>query len=189
MRAPLLLVLTLLLAGCLVRHPLGIPDEEWKRLPPEQQMAARERQAELDRQAAERRARAEEQRRRELEERRANARYGDIVQCVVEEGVAKIGSSLREMEPIAFSLLRGEGETLAIRSIHGSKSGKLWAKFQDDGMTVKLCPLGSWYPHCTRLIGTAGDFHRGIERRLIVDSMLDVRVRCGFASVGLRPFW
>lgn len=189
MRAPLLLVLTLLLAGCLVRHPLGIPDEEWKRLPPEQQMAARERQAELDRQAAERRARAEEERRRELEARRANARYGDVVQCVVEEGVAKIGSSLREVEPVAFSVLRGEGETLAIRSKHGGRRGSLWATFLEDGMSVKLCPLGSWYSHCARLIGTAGDFRRGIERRLIVDSMLDLRVRCGFAPVGFRSFW
>lgn len=183
----LLLPLVALLAGCVAGNPLGIPKEEWARLSPQQQYSARSKQAELDRQAkAEReraaaraeetRVRAEENRRRELAERRANARYGDIVQCVIEKGIARIGSGLRAVEPAGFSLLRGEEDAVAVASKDG-RSGSLRAKYSKNGMIVRLCNDR----HCTQFIATAREFHRGIERRLIIDSMLDVRLRCGFA--------
>lgn len=64
----LALLIMSLLVGCIARYPLGMTEEQWLTLTPEQQHEARMKQAEID--EARRKAREAEQARKAEEERR-----------------------------------------------------------------------------------------------------------------------
>ncbi|WP_428622838.1 hypothetical protein, partial [Sedimenticola sp.] len=81
----------LLLSGCTISNPLRIPDEQWSQMTQEQKLKAYEQQAELDKarieaKALERQAQIDADARKQeaLMQMRQNARYGDLVQCVLE---------------------------------------------------------------------------------------------------------
>jgi len=100
-RSALLISLMVVLTACATYYPLGMSEAEWKRLTPEQQMSARMKQADLNQANAERRAEQaaarrqkfaalEAAERRRIEELYRSARYGDVLECVVEGGVADV---------------------------------------------------------------------------------------------------
>lgn len=130
----IVLLSVLILAGCISFHPLGMSDSEWNALTPEQKIAAREKQlqlnaqkkqAEADRQAAEKNALA-----RQYEK----AVYGDIISVAITNGTMEIHGKRREYEPIAFDLIRGESKQVDI-----IRKGK---KYQKDTAVVRLSKDG-----------------------------------------------
>ncbi|MGL6355733.1 hypothetical protein ACSZMT_18810 [Aeromonas veronii] len=80
----------LLLTAC-ASYPLGMSEAQWLALSPEQQYDAQLKQAELDRQREARRLAEQQAREQALKEQQAqlelareNAKYGERVQCVLQ---------------------------------------------------------------------------------------------------------
>jgi predicted small lipoprotein YifL len=197
---PLLLIAMLLLALCLTacgpRHPLGIPDDQWEAMTMDQQLQARQQQADLDRAHAERRA--EEARARtaeaeakiaERERRRQEARYGDRVQCVLANGEARLGRSWDRIQPLAFDLVRGFEEEVQIEVASDRMRGfsaEAYAYF--DGQTVYVCrmPFKDTYRQddCARLTATSRELERGVERYVQGRDFLKGMMRCDLPPRG-----
>ncbi|ELL1563293.1 TPA: hypothetical protein PX804_001238 [Vibrio cholerae] len=83
-------VYALLLSAC-ASYPLGMSEAQWLALTPEQQYDAQLKQAELDRQREARRLAEQQAREQALKEQQAqlelvreNAKYGERVQCVLQ---------------------------------------------------------------------------------------------------------
>jgi len=205
LRPPVLAAFLLLLGAC-ADYPLGLDAAEWERLPPAQQLEARQAQAERDAAAAARRAAAEAEARRLAEQRaeaerrrvaalRAEARYGDIIQCVIEDAVADFRPGWRTIRPLGVSLVRGETAELTLVAAsrdHGRRL-PLWATFSADGMTVVLCRhaparrgLGGGND-CHAMAGTAADYQTGLRRPVDMPEILRGAMRCAYAPAPDMP--
>lgn len=176
------MVMSLLLAGCMTHYPLGMSEAEWNRLTPEQQLDARERQQRLSADAAQRRAEAQrlqqEQARQEaeaLEQRRLAAAHGDRLQCVLDDAELRLGSDWRPADPVVLDLLRGERQDFRL-NLQGSTHRNLGAEAYFDGLRVRLCRPGE--RDCAVIVGTSGDFQRGISRPVQVRDTLQGQLRC-----------
>ena len=184
------LLAVLWLSGCAPRHPLGIPDEQWQTMSLEQQLQARERQAELDRARAEQRAKEAQAREAEaarqlaeLEQQRRDARYGERVQCVLSSAEARLNRQWRPVEPLALDLVRGFELPFELQQSDGrpiSHRGRGYALF--DGQIVTLCPQSGQHASrpvaCLRLLGTLRDYHSGLDQTLAAPDFLRGRLRC-----------
>lgn len=196
------LAVLLPLAAC-TSYPLGMSEAEWLALSPAQQLEARQTQAELDAQDARRRAaeRAEAERRAQAEEQerqrtwtalRHNARYGDIVQCVV-SGTADFRPGWRPIDRAGVSLVRGEVGQITLSEHAGRRSKPLWAAFSQDGMTVTLCrydPLERGYHQgkdCTRAVGTALDYQTGLTQPIDLPEILRGSLHCTYQPAPGMP--
>jgi len=175
-----IVILSALLAACTASYPLNLSQEEWSRLSPEQQLEARTRQAEID--AVSRRARevqhAEEEARRKAEEhayqerikqRYRQAEYGDIVQCILEQGVMDFKPGWHDIEPVGFMLVRGEQRQINAHASGTSKQISLWVKFDEDAMTISVCrnpPRQDTYKtkECRSIAATTRQFRKGIKK-------------------------
>lgn len=124
MKTPMLVVVTCAcLAGCAMRHPMGLSTEQWNALPPEKQAELQTKQYAID---AERQQQQEAQR---LEQQRylheqalakaeatrqayARAQYGDVVNVVVQGGSLQYNRRLYPYEPVSFDLIKGETKSV-----------------------------------------------------------------------------
>lgn len=184
------------LCGCGPRHPLGIPDEQWQAMSPEQQFQARQQQADLDRAKAEQRAEeakarvAEaEAKKAELERRRQDARYGERVQCVFSNGEVKLRREWDRIHPVALDLVRGYEEEFRMEVASDRMRGfttEGYALF--DGQTVYLCrmPYEDVYRQddCVRVTATMREFQRGVEQYVSAADFLRGRIRCDLPPEG-----
>ena len=191
MTRPIMLAAAALILAACSTHPLGMSKEEWVLLTPEQQMAARMKQADLNRAHAERRteqAAARRQRfaalevaeRRRIEELYRSTRYGDVLECVVEGGVADFRRGWRSYTPVPFTLARGEIKSVKFSG--GDRRGKFWAKYSADGLSMKLCygkPKGRGGRFCASINGQSQDFSSGINREVSIKKVFrNARVVC-----------
>ncbi len=181
--------LALLVASC-QSNPLGMSDEEWARLTPEQQMQARMKQADVnqanaDRRAAERRRRAllvAEERRR-VERIYTSARYGDILECVVEGGIADFRPGWRGYDPAPFTLVRGETKFVPLRE-SGKGRRKFWTRLSADGLEVSVCARSgkrSRSRYCATISARSDDFSYGVSRPITINDVFqNATLVCAF---------
>ena len=190
------LVLSLMLAGFLVGcagNPLGIDDATWDQMSVEQRIAAQEQQATLDRERAE--MRAAEARAREAEaareaellaKRRAEAGYGERVQCIIDQGELRSGSSWREIDPTGFDLVVGMPMTFDITARRdGRIRNQQTAVAEFDGLAVTMCRserdrVGGDY--CAQVFGTQAEFRRGLRESFAAPRFLKGRLRCSLVE-------
>ena len=183
-----LLCLLCLLCACST-HPLGMDDEEWQQLSPEQRLQAREKQSELDRLAEQRRvaeaaARRDEAQRQmvELDVRRREARYGERLQCVLQPAQAWFNREWRPVEPLALDLVVGHEQMLTLRETERRTlhySSRVHARF--DGQQLTLCQHAHDQRNpgiCVRELGTMVDYQRGVRRTVLADQFLRGQLRC-----------
>lgn len=186
------LFLMLSLSGCAAltdwlpkSYPLDMSEQEWLGLSPEQQLQARERQKQLEIEARAQREQArlleqelEMRRAAELAERRAEAGYGERVQCLLEPAQGYLGGKWRDLQPAALDLLIGEQVTLSL-SEGGSGYRTLDLQAEFDGQTVLLCRSGR--RACDRLVSTSRGFDRGVSREMHIERNLRATMRCELA--------
>ena len=121
----LLLVSLVLFEGCATRFPLGLKEEQWQALSPQQQAEYTARQYQIDEEQRKRQEEYERQKEREvaeavrLEKERIlqlyrNARYGDIIQVNISGGSIAFIGKRESYEPLSFDLVRGERKRIPI---------------------------------------------------------------------------
>ncbi|HKJ76121.1 MAG TPA: hypothetical protein VKA64_02870, partial [Gammaproteobacteria bacterium] len=172
---------------------------EWTAMTPEQRTRAYEKQAELDRAAQARRAQeaearreAERRRREAIEERRRNAGYGDILQCVLKKARVRFWDDWERIEPVAFSVVRGQVMPVALREEGDGvrRSGKAWVGFDRNGQVLAVC-RNKFEPDelrgCARVVGTFEMFRQGVQERIEARDFLKGTLRCDFAPTEDMP--
>ncbi|EXJ09062.1 MULTISPECIES: hypothetical protein [Nitrincola] len=184
-QALFVLICIFLLSAC-ASFPLGMNEAEWQSLTSEQQLKARQQQAELDK-AAEIRRSAEAAARKaevakheaEIEGKRSNAAYGERLQCILQPAEAWLNRKWRVVQPQALDLVLGEELPFAIsetkhRTIHyGSEA---YAHFK--GQELALCRFSEGRGPCARILGNFSDYHRGIRQDFHVEQFLRGHLRC-----------
>lgn len=195
--------LALWLAACAGGPPLGLTEAEWNALDPAQKLAARDRQATLDaeaaaRRAAERRAAeeraaaAEAARQRRLDALRREARYGDVVQCVIPSGTADFRPGWREIDPVGVALVRSETRSVTLTAHDSGRTMPLWLSFSEDGLMVSICRHAPREQErrradCQTFAGTAADYRAGLTGRIDLPEILKGRLRCAYAPAPGMP--
>ncbi|QOG12951.1 hypothetical protein [Arcobacter sp. FWKO B] len=180
-------LIALVFIGC-SSNPLNIPDEIWNNMSEEKKIEAYQQQAqlnlqrELNRQKELELKEKEEQRQYELlEYKRANALYGDRLQCVVYDASANLSKSLRAIEPFAIDLLKNEivefkiqQDTSSSRRYHSYG----YAKFE--GQIIKLCQDKNLSSRCVSIVGTYMDFAKGLQTNINNHDFIVGKIRCEF---------
>ncbi|SEP18820.1 hypothetical protein [Aquisalimonas asiatica] len=172
-----------LLAGCATTsHPLGMTEDEWARLSPEQQLDARQHQAELDQEERARRAEAArlaaEQERLEQDRREARLRDagpGEVVHCVLQDAEGYLGGDWRTAEPVGFAVLRGDTKVIDIPEIDRS-TRRVQAEARYNGAQVELCRPNR--NTCTTLAATPNQLQRGVERHIDLERVARGTLYC-----------
>ena len=140
-----MLGLVLAVAAC-ARYPLGMSEAEWPSLSPQQRLEARAQQAEIDRAreaelAAERARReaAKEAERQRIATVYRKARYGDIVECVLDGGIIDFHPGWKAYQPTAFTLVADETPEVKVTTGVPHETQEVWASLSDTGTAISLC--------------------------------------------------
>lgn len=178
-----LLVLPVLLSGCSL-YPLGIPEDQWLLMTPEQQQEARMEQARQDEAARVRREQRwqlqqaqQHLQQAEREQRVRQAREGDVLQCVLEEVSIKLGKNKwRHANPAAIELLLGEQRELMLERT-GRRHQRQRVQLRFAPLSVELCDeQGS---DCRVLAATGREWQRG-KSHAIQSDRLRARLTCQY---------
>lgn len=185
------LLLSLFLSGCAF-HPLGINDEQWQNMSHTEKMQAYQEQSRLDeirRKERAEAARKEEEariaRQKALEERIRNARFGDIVQCVLEPASSYRKRQWQDAQPVVFELFKGQSEPFRLQTLDGRDGAKFKASFNENGLAVTLCDHYS-DRRCATLPATYREFKSGVRRSLKVKDTLKGILRCDYKPLSRR---
>lgn len=180
--------MALLLAACQT-YPLGMSKAEWLRLTPEQQHEARMKQGEINKNRSQRRAHAAAARRAqaEAENRRIQAmyesdRWGDVVECVVEGGMADFHPGWRRYKPTAFTLARGESKRITLRE-NGRKTGRFFASYSGNGTDLRICYRDPRHGgrQCANVPVSRRGFSHGYARRITVRNVFrNAQLYCAY---------
>ncbi len=197
----LLLIASLaVMSGC-AQYPMGLNQDQWQSLSPEQQADYTARQQAIDAERAKQAAiRREEQARLAAERERAeqerleaayrHARYGDIIVVTVEGGEIAFGGKRHPYEPIAFELVRGERKEV--------RFSRLGRHHQTTGIVMRLSEDGNTFyfdePARKRIVITNNGWDRGrtygdfpvIENRDGRSEAMGISIRIAYKPVGPR---
>lgn len=195
MRLITLITLALLLTAC-SSYPLGMSKKSWEALTPEQQLDAAKKQAEIDEEKA---ARLAEQRRlqaeaeakylAEMAEKRANAKPGDIVQCVLQPIEVYRGKKWVSAKPVSFDLVVGEVASARLSEKDGYYSTELFATFNQQ----RFIACEHKYDldtgrNCLEVAGTLRQFDQGIQRKFNLHERMRGVVYCDNGTLDNRKY-
>ncbi len=192
-RVSLLLVSISFITAC-ANYPLGMTEDEWNQLSPQQQLDARERQARLDQaeqaqraKAARHRAELERAEQQRYQEMMANARPGDIVQCVLQDGEGYYGGSWRAAESVGFSLLRDYTQTVSIAE-QGRPTRSVATEMTYNGANIRVCRPNN--RDCVNLAATQNQLRSGVSKSIQVNRAIRGTLYCDMPNhdrVRYRP--
>jgi hypothetical protein len=191
MRTFLPLVLAIAISGC-TTYPLGLDEESWHELSPQQKLEASQKQADLDQardlrlaREAEARAEAAREAANRLMLLRQQARYGERVQCVLEPISHHRSGDWRKLEPAALDLVLGvQVEVEFYEPGRASQVREAVAWF--DGQRVQICP-GEYAARyrseaCIIAVGHYRDYQRGMRRQIDSKGFLQGQLDCSFVG-------
>lgn len=182
------LLAVFVLAGCTI-YPLGIPEDQWQRMTPEQQHEARMEQARQDEAARERYElrqqqllEAQQRERDEREQRLRRAIPGDVVQCRLDRMQIKLGKKKwRAANPLAVELLQGETLDLTFERTDKTYQSRR-ATISFDRLSISLCNVHR--SDCAQLVATGRELQRGREMT-VNTNLLQGRLKCQYPP----QFW
>ena len=159
------LSLIVLVYGCATRYPLGLKEEQWQALSPQQQAEYTTKQYQID---EERRKRQEEYwRLKEREEAEAirlekerilqlyrNARYGDIIQVNISDGSIAFIGERKGYEPLSFDLVRGERKRISFyhHGKHITHSTDIWVAYDNNAFYFDVGDDREYEHHTDKIV-------------------------------------
>jgi len=159
------LILIILVYGCATRFPLGLKEEQWQALSPQQQAEYTTKQYQID---EERRKTQEEYRRqKEREEAEAirlekerilqlyrNARYGDIIQVNISDGSIAFNGERKGYEPLSFDLVRGERKRITFyhHGKHITHSTDIWVAYDNNAFYFDVGDDREYEHHTNKIV-------------------------------------
>jgi len=161
----ILLLVFSLFEGCAKRFPLGLKEEQWQALSPQQQAEYTTKQYQID---EERRKRQEEYwRQKEREEAEAirlekerilqlyrNARYGDIIQVNISDGSIAFIGERKGYEPLSFDLVRGERKRISFyhHGKHITHSTDIWVAYDNNAFYFDVGDDREYEHHTDKIV-------------------------------------
>lgn len=177
----ILMVVIALMVGC-ANNPLGISDDEWVLLSPEQQFEAHKLQDERDEVARVRRAQQQAEEaaaQAELINLRRNAPMGDVVQCSITQAKGYFAKGeWFGVQPVSVEMHRSESDRKVSLVREDKPNSNIDVQLGFDGLNVKVCR--SYDRDCNVLAGTEAQFARGITRRINIDRTVEGVLFCSF---------
>lgn len=160
----------LVLSGCTL-YPLGIPEDQWLRMTPEQQHEARMEQARQDEAARvryearlQRQHEQEQKERSEREQRLRQAVPGDVLQCTLDGIQINLRKNKwRAANPVAVELLQGESMDIVLERSDKSYQQRA-ARIRFERLSVQWCDGGG--RDCAVLAATGRELQRGKQLKL-----------------------
>ncbi|AIT09644.1 hypothetical protein LO80_06485 [Candidatus Francisella endociliophora] len=149
-------------------HPLGIADETWQKMTPEQQAEAYKKQADIDAKERAQKLAYQQQQEQEIANIKANPKYGEYVQCVVNNG--KYQSFINEWDDIqSFSFDAIKDKTTSTTLTYYRNNDKFFKDTQNlyisfTGTQIKICKAeNSFDNNCSIINATAPQYQRGVN--------------------------
>ena len=155
------MILNVLVYGCATRYPLGLKEEQWQALSPQQQAEYTTKQYQID---EERKKRQEEYgRQKEREEAEAirlekerilqlyrNARYGDIIPVNISDGSIAFIGERKGCEPLSLDLVSGERKMIPFyhHGKHMTHSTNIWLAYDNNAFCFDV-GFDQKYEHST----------------------------------------
>lgn len=175
--------------GC-VTHPLGIADETWNKMTPEQQANAYKQQSQIDAKAKATKLAAEQQEKKEIAKIKANPKYGQYIQCTVDDAkYHDFIDGVNVVQPFSFDAITDKTENVKVSYYrNGNKffdeHKNLYVFF--DGQQIKLCESNnSLNDKCSLLNATSTQYQKGIKLKFSGD-ILSGYARCDMVYHGRR---
>lgn len=177
----LLILCSLLIASCST-HPLGISDETWKNMTPEQQAQAYQKQADITAKQQAQELAYQQQQQQEIANIKANPAYGQYIQCVIRKG--KYQAFINDWNDIqAFSFNAIQGKTTTANLTYYQNNNKFFNENQElyislEGTQIKICKDQNAFSNdCSVITATMPQYRRG-ARVKITSGIIEGTARC-----------
>lgn len=186
LRLGALFIAALFLTGCLASHPLGISSDVWETMTEEQRVEAYEKQSVIDEQRRQERLAREERERQEalrMEKKRAEAGFGELVQCTLTGGQLHRRGDWRPAQSSGIEVLRGETRTWTLHE-QDRPSSRRSVNIHFDGVNVQVCNTSG--SNCDNLAASQRQMQRGATQRISVDRHIRGPLTCTLAGKTTR---
>lgn len=177
----LLIVSSLLIASCST-HPLGISDETWQAMTPEQQAQAYQKQADINAKQQAQELAYKQQQEQEIANIKANPKYGQYIQCVISKG--KYQAFINNWDDIqAFSFDAIKGKTTTASLTYYQNNNKFFNENQQlyisfTGTQIKICKdQNAFSDDCSVITATMPQYAKGTKIK-IDSGILKGTARC-----------
>jgi hypothetical protein len=184
------LVLAISVAGCVTdqvsRRPLGIQEQDWTSMTPEQRLQAHFKQVEVNQ--AERKQKKQET--APAESRKADVRpggsfgvaYGDRIQCIGAPLSFSHENKWRKAEDVIVDVSVGTPAEVGLIEAKpvGKEALRRQVFTQFDGKMFWMCPTAGAPSKsaCVQLLGTFEDYRRGVSQTIEKPRFVRGRLRC-----------
>lgn len=162
-----LTILSLLIAGCSI-HPLGISDETWQVMTPEQQANAYQKQADIDARLQAQKLAYKQQQAQEIANIKAHPQYGQYIQCVIKDGkYQSFINSWDDIQTFSFDAIKDKTTTANLTYYQNNnkffnQSQELYISFT--GTQIKICKdQNSFSNDCSVITATIPQYQKGIN--------------------------
>lgn len=152
-----------LISSCAM-HPLGISDETWQKMTPEQQANAYEKQANIDAKERAQQLAHKQKQEQEIAAIKANPRYGEYIQCVLNNAKYKEFGSWLSMESLNIDAIKDKTtETTATYYRNNDHFFKTTKKLYVSmtGTRIKVCDGKDSFSNCSIINSTMPQYQKG----------------------------
>ncbi|ABK88978.1 hypothetical protein IBE20_04365 [Francisella tularensis subsp. novicida] len=164
----ILMIASLLVSSCTI-HPLGIPDETWQKMTPQQQADAYQKQADIDAKQRAQELAYKQQQEQQIADIKANPRYGEYIQCVIDNGKyqAFINDWNNDIQAFSFDAIKDKTTTATLTYYRNNdkffkNSQKLYISFT--GTQIKVCKAeNSFSDDCSVITATLPQYQKGVK--------------------------
>lgn len=190
----LCLLVALLAVGACTSNPLGIDDEEWSQLSPQQKALAESKQAELLETRVDNPSgllivpepvgRAmDEGRQLRVDERRRRDRFGDTLVCRMDDVAATFAGRWSVAHPAEVAVIRGEFLPISLFETESEERAVIWMDYSDSGNTLRLCSGVSErgdFRGCATMVASFRDLTDGMQWQVSLPDVLQSTLKCAF---------
>ncbi|AXH30673.1 hypothetical protein CGC45_00175 [Francisella opportunistica] len=162
---------SLLVASCAM-HPLGISDQTWQKMTPQQQADAYQKQADIDANQRAQELAYKQKQAQQIADIKANPRYGEYIQCVINNGKyqAFINDWNNDIQAFSFDAIKDKTTTTTLTYYRNndkffSNTQKLYISFT--ATQIKICKAeNAFSDDCSIITATLPQYQKGIKVKI-----------------------